>query len=106
MLLRAGPPPGSESSTQDVTVSNSLSVPRTGLVGVPAPSEQAQVFDQAREVPSQTVSENGRPMLYFIREMRLGSGSGTSGCGRQPGPPSGAICWPQHPKVWKAPIIA
>ncbi len=66
LLGRGWSAAGLEPATEDVTIFNSLSVPRTGLVCIPASSEPVLVFDQGTEVPSQTVSEDGRPMLCFI----------------------------------------
>ncbi len=66
-LLRQGwAAAGLEHDEGRVSLLNSLSFPRRGLVRIAVPAEIAGVTDGRRRIPSQIVREGGRRQLYFV----------------------------------------
>jgi alpha-mannosidase len=57
---------GLHASDHEVTIFNSLSIPRADLVRIPIPQEMNSVLSSGAELPSQVVKEDGDEILYFV----------------------------------------
>ena len=78
---------GLRSGDREVTVFNSLSVPRADLVRIEPPAGLERVADGAAPLASQVVEEEGRRVLYFVSPMV--PGFGVKALMLSPGPPGG-----------------
>jgi alpha-mannosidase len=65
---------GLQPDGQHVTVFNSLSEPRRGLVRIAVPEQIGAIMDQGREIPCQLVSEESKRILYFVAPEVAGFG--------------------------------
>ena len=65
---------GLRSGERDLTVFNSLSVPRADLVRIEPPAGMAAAADGAAPLASQIVEEEGRRVLYFVSPVLPGFG--------------------------------
>jgi hypothetical protein len=81
---------GLESGTENVTLFNSLSWPRKGLVAAEVPPGVTGIADQGRPIPSQVIGEADRRLLCFVspevpafgfRHLQLTEQLGSTGAG-------------------------